>query len=353
MTCRCHTPIRLFASILCVCLFFAASSAWSADDLFRTVRDSNGNEVRLPAKIDKVAPTIGAFAQMTCILSQGEVSIAAGATNTISHRFKQVVPWYEKGNPNNYDASSIEDILASKAQVVYGPGARHSTEQQRQLEEAGVPFVLVDKLGTVADLCESYLLIGDILGGNAVERAKTFVAYYKGNMEMARTRTAAVKKRIRFISMNYAGNAYSTINRKDICHEYIDAAGGENVSADYHAASSASSLPVDIEQLIRWDPEVIMMGNQQGREAILADPSLIHISAIKAKRVYVCPFGIFRWSARSGEGAMLPLWLGKNLHPELFADIDMQTVVRDFFKQFYAYDITDKEIDDILEGRNR
>jgi iron complex transport system substrate-binding protein len=47
---------------------------------------------------------------------------------------------------------------------------------------------------------------------------------------------------------------------------------------------------------------------------------------------------------------MLPLWLGKAMYPDLFGDIDMKTVVRDFFNKYYNYDIDAAEIDKVLAG---
>jgi iron complex transport system substrate-binding protein len=64
----------------------------------------------------------------------------------------------------------------------------------------------------------------------------------------------------------------------------------------------------------------------------------------------VCPYGIYLWSVRSGEGAMLPLWLGTKLYPERFADVDMKEVVKYFFNHFYNYDIPASEIETVLAG---
>jgi iron complex transport system substrate-binding protein len=47
---------------------------------------------------------------------------------------------------------------------------------------------------------------------------------------------------------------------------------------------------------------------------------------------------------------MISLWLGTKMYPELFADVNMQKVVRDFFKNFYAYDISDADIEVVLAG---
>jgi iron complex transport system substrate-binding protein len=93
-----------------------------------------------------------------------------------------------------------------------------------------------------------------------------------------------------------------------------------------------------------------MSSNRSGRDAILKDPALQTVDAVKAGKVYVCPNGIYRWSVRSGEGGMIPLWLGTKMYPELFADVSMQKVVRDFFKNFYAYDISDADIEVVLAG---
>jgi hypothetical protein len=44
------------------------------------------------------------------------------------------------------------------------------------------------------------------------------------------------------------------------------------------------------------------------------------------------------------------LWLGTKMYPDLFADVEMKKVVRDFFKDFYGYTISDANIDVVLAG---
>ncbi|MDR3248825.1 MAG: hypothetical protein LBT39_08560, partial [Treponema sp.] len=73
-------------------------------------------------------------------------------------------------------------------------------------------------------------------------------------------------------------------------------------------------------------------------------------AAVRDRKVYVCPYGIYLWSVRSGEGAMLPLWLGTKIYPERFSDIDMKNVVQHFFNSFYNYDIPVAEIETVLAG---
>jgi iron complex transport system substrate-binding protein len=110
------------------------------------------------------------------------------------------------------------------------------------------------------------------------------------------------------------------------------------------------SAIADAETIVGWNPDHIIATNRQARDAIMADPALATVAAVRNAHVAVCPSGIFLWSVRSGEGAMMPLWLGTILHPELFADIDMRAVVRDFFRDFYRYEAPDEEIERILAG---
>jgi len=64
-----------------------------------------------------VAPSIGAFAQVTEMLARGK--IAAASTAQISEDFKAVFTDYAESNPDNRDSSSVEDLIAADVQVVY------------------------------------------------------------------------------------------------------------------------------------------------------------------------------------------------------------------------------------------
>jgi len=50
----------------------------------------------------------------------------------------------------------------------------------------------------------------------------------------------------------------------------------------------------------------------------------------------------------SSEGPFLMEYIAKKLHPELFTDLDMTKEVKDYYKRFYGYDLTDDEANRIL-----
>ena len=318
----------------------------------RIVKDSSGNDVIIPNEVTRAGPVIGAFAQMTEVVTSGGGKITAAATQNISAYFKQVFPDYVRSNPNNYNATSVEDLIASGTQVAYGPESIFSAEQRQQLAQAGVAFVAINNIANVKGMCESFQIIGNILGPKEAAKASEFVNYYQGNINLAKSKTASIpeSRKVKFLTLVYSAGAYSTINSRDISHEYIEAAGGNNAAKDYFGPAAGTALTVDAEQIVKWNPQVIVASNRPGVEAILKDPALQTVDAVKSRRVYACPNGIYRWNVRSGEGAMYPLWLGTIMYPDLFKDIDMNKVVRDFFKNFYSYDIPGKDIAVVLAG---
>jgi iron complex transport system substrate-binding protein len=322
-----------------------------AESAFRVVQDSDGKNVEIPRNVTRAGPVIGAFAQITQVVTAGGGKISAAATQNINAYFKKVFPDYVSSNSGNFNATSVEDLIASGTQVAYGPATIFSAEQKEQLQKAGVAFVAINNVADVAGLCQSFQIIGTILGEKESLRAAEFVSYYQGNLKTARDRSAGIaSEKVRFLSLFYSAASYATTNSRDISHEYIEAAGGNNVAKDYLGSTAGNSLTVDAEQIVKWDPQVIMLNSQAGVQAVLNDPALSSVSAIKNRKVYVCPYGIYLWSVRSGEGAMLPLWLGTKMYPERFADIDMKEVVKYFFNHFYNYDIPASEIETVLAG---
>ena len=316
----------------------------------RIVKGDNGVEVEIPYTITKAAPLIGAFAQMTEMLTAGGGKIAAAATNNISDYFKQVFPDYVLSNPNDYNSSSVEDLIAAGAQVCYGPTSIFSGDQLDQLAEADIAYVPIDNIRTVEGMSNAFLIIGEILGEDEYVRAQEFVSYYQGNINLCKERTADEADKVTFMSLFYSADAYTTINGGDICNEYAEAAGAVNVAKDYSPAAGSNSLTVDAEQIVAWNPRFIMTSNQAGKEAILADPALATVDAVKNGNVQVCPYGVYLWSVRSGEGSMLSLWLGTQMYPDLFSDVNMENVVKEFFNTWYNYDISDEEIQNTLSG---
>lgn len=97
---------------------------------------------------------------------------------------------------------------------------------------------------------------------------------------------------------------------------YINLAGGKNVAAEL-----GMFVEVGPEQIIAWDPEVILLNGFEAKltpQDVYDNPLFADLSAVKNRKVYKMPLGGYRWDPPNQESPLTWLWLSMVLHPERF-----------------------------------
>jgi iron complex transport system substrate-binding protein len=116
-----------------------------------------------------------------------------------------------------------------------------------------------------------------------------------------------------------------------------------------------------MEEVLKADPDYIIIGTQNAvgsqnadpiAEKIKSAPEWSTVKAVKEGRVYTNPVGTFLWARYSCEEALQVLWVAKLLHPDKFKDIDLTKQVRDFYKKFYDFDLSNADAERMLAGRD-
>ncbi|WP_269848860.1 ABC transporter substrate-binding protein [Methanosarcina horonobensis] len=79
--------------------------------------------------------------------------------------------------------------------------------------------------------------------------------------------------------------------------QVIDICGGINV-ADCPLTPGNGMTQVSIEQVIEWNPEVIITSNPQFYSTVYSDSLWVSVDAVKNKRVYLAPQNPFCWIDR-------------------------------------------------------
>lgn len=316
----------------------------AAKEGMRTITNIDNTTVEIPAEVTGVAPTIGAFGHITAMLG-GSDRIVASIKN-FSSLFRSVWP---DTNPEGYETGNIEDIIASGAQVTYGPN--YTDEQREQLETAGIVVLQVDAFSNADEMKAIVRLIGDILGEDAPERAEAFCEYYDQNIAYVKEKTADLTddEKVKVLNLRYSGDSYTTVKGTDISAFYAESAGGIFVSGDFEGAAGGD-MTVNAEQIIEWEPDVIFTMGREAKERIMSDAALSSVPAVANDKVFVEPSGTYPWSVRSAEGALMPLFLAKIMYPELFADLVVEDETRDFYQEMYSYTLTDEELETIMAG---
>ncbi|MNV93497.1 hypothetical protein D3C71_1881970 [compost metagenome] len=63
------------------------------------------------------------------------------------------------------------------------------------------------------------------------------------------------------------------------------------------------------------------------------------------------PSGAFYWDMGL-QKILLVMEMAKILHPDAFADLDMNAELREFYSKFYHYELTEEQADKILNREN-
>ena len=83
---------------------------------------------------------------------------------------------------------------------------------------------------------------------------------------------------------------------------YINLARGQNVASDM-----GMFVEVGVEQIIAWDPEVILLNGFEAKLSphdVYNNELLADVSAVKNRRVYKMPLGGYRWDPPNQESPL-------------------------------------------------
>ena len=132
---------------------------------------------------------------------------------------------------------------------------------------------------------------------------------------------------------------FSTATGQMLQHEIFLRAGVDNVSAGL----TGYFQTISPEQLIRWNPEIIVLSRhmKSGAAAPLAGPAVKRIRAVASGRVYRCPSTLSPWDFPSPLSVLASLWLAKTLYPERFVDLNIQDTADAFHRTLFGRTLTE------------
>ncbi|HEY3893805.1 MAG TPA: ABC transporter substrate-binding protein [Pseudonocardiaceae bacterium] len=142
----------------------------------------------------------------------------------------------------------------------------------------------------------------------------------------------------------------------NIIDAWINAAGGRNA-----AQIPGRTRPVSIEQVQKWNPDVIIVASSafvandtgtQTLDKLTADPIWSRLAAVRNHHAYINPTGGWHWDRYGIEGALQIQWAAKTLHPELFPNLNMVAQTRSFYSQFLHYQLSDEQANRMLAAQN-
>ena len=311
----------------------------------RTVTDMSGVEVEIPSVVTKYADAWYAHNEVIIMLDQAE-GLVATSMNPNSYAWAYLVqPNMENALSTFGEDFNLEELVALEPDVVF---ASNSNEDLReQLAAVGIPLVNV-MFTNYDEMKQSITLTGEILGGDAVQTAADYVAYLDDVLAQLEELVSGLSEEEK-PSVLHGSSVYelNIDGANTIIDAWITAAGGVNAASEVES----NMQTVTLEQVLVWDPDVIITGTADEVETILNDPEWAGLTAVQSGQVYANPKGVFSWDRYGVEEALQLQWAANLLHPDLF-NIDIRTQVKDFYETFLNYTLTDDQVERILNAQD-
>ena len=331
--------IRVALSLL---MFISANSIGQS-----TLTDASGREIRPPAKVERVYAA-GPPASLLVFAIAPEKLV--GWTRAMRDNEAPFFPDRYARLPElgrltgRGNTANVEVVLNAKADLIVDVGSTGATlaslASQVQ-EQTRIPYGLFD--GRIESTPGTLRALGRLMGNE--REAERLAAWYENELEEARRRVAGVKEH----PLVYYGRSTSglqTGGKGSINVEVLEVLGARNAGAEVRPGL----VTVSFEQVLLWNPEVILTTDPNYWKSVWSDPRWRAVKAVEDKRVYLSPHLPFGWfDFPPGANRLLGVWwTGKLLYPQAFGEVDLRAKTAEFHRLFYHREPTAAQLDALL-----
>lgn len=316
----------------------------------RSVTDSAGRRVGVPAQVQRIFPAGPPAAIWLYTLAPDALLGWPRANHAPELEF--LLPGIgnrpELGRlTGRGNTANLEQVLALKPDLIIDAGSTRQTFvelAERVQSQTGIPYALID--GRLEATAQGYTLLGELTG--RTERAATLARYASDTLRTVRERVALAPAQPR-VYYARGPEGLQTGLGGSINVEIFEAMGIRHVGAGLRGGL----VTVPMEQVLTWDPEVIVTIDQDFARTVQANPLWRGVSAVRSGRVHLSPKLPFGWVDFPPGVNRLPglWWLGSKVFPALFPE-DLATITRDFYRLFYQVDLSPAQVARVLAGRD-
>jgi iron complex transport system substrate-binding protein len=316
-----------------------------------SVTDGAGRAVSVPARVERVFPAGPPAAIMLYTLAP-ELLLGWPRANRPEEReflLPDIGSRPEVGRiTGRGNTANLEVVLTLKPDLILDVGSVSPTYvslADRVQQQTGIPYALLD--GRFDGIAQAYRTLGALIG-----RREQGEAFARVAEEMMRT----ITQRVGAISLERRPRVYYARGPRGLETGLGGSINVETIEllAQNVAAQTRGGLAnVSIEQVLLWNPDVIITIDQDFAANVRNDPAWAPVKAVRDGRVHLSPKLPFGWvDFPPCVNRLIGLrWLAKILYPDLFPE-DLRALTRDFYARFYHVTPSDAQIDRVLAGRD-
>ena len=339
---------KIIALLLILSLLFAGCSHLPGYEKEKTVpfTDSLGRTVNVPERITKIAIS-GPLSQVYILPLAGDLLV--GVSNAFAENAQKYLPeeilnkteiGQLYGGKREMD---LEALLAADPDVVIDIGQSKGsmvTDFDDLTQQTGIPFIHID--ADIASAAEAYRTLGKLLGRE--EKAEALAAWCENTYDnileiMEKVDADNARKTLLYC----LGDTGTNVIAEGSFHAQIVNLMSQNAAVIDEVVSSGDGNQVDLEQILRWDPQVIVFAYGSCYDTVGADPQWQGVSAISGDTYYEAPYGPYGWlsSPPAVQSYLGMLWLGAVLYPD-YVTYDLQKEITGYYELFYGCALTEE-----------
>lgn len=329
----------------------------------RTITDHAGNNVEVPEKIERIVidqiPILSTYMAYNHGKAPYIVGYAGSLKQVISNTVLKDIAPELLDSQNTVQAQSdinIEEILKLKPDVIFYNAS--NKEHYETLSKTGIPCVGFATVGTngPADPIDRYTqwlkLLEDVFG----ESGKTddFIKAGQDIVKDVEERIAKIddsKKPTGMILWKYTQGVPMVAGEGVFGDFWLKRIGVKNL-----AAETKGFAKVSVEQVYQWNPDILYLDGPglldiTTKDVLENSVEGIDFSNMKAamdKKVYNTKLGMWNWFTPNPDGPLVLAWLAKTTYPDEFKDYDLKKMIKDYYKTWYGYELTDEQIEDMF-----
>ncbi len=321
---------------------------------FRTITDMKGRSFVVADPIQRIALLGGPTGQVAFMLEVQDKLCAVTNTLKMSKLVREMYPKIRllPGPRTTSGSINIEELIQSNPDIVIAG----DPDGRIVLDKTRIPVAfLEDSMGDgIVDMKREIRFYGYVF--NTPDRAERYVAFLERIITMVTERTkdipAAQRKRV---FQGYSPSHLVTLGGDTFMQERIELAGCMNTAESVVTIGKRSGLhaglgEISMEQVLEWNPEILVINNGKPDD-LIKHPQWRHVKAVQNNQIYAQPAGVFIFNRPTMESAVIfPLWLASIAYPDRFEDISLPSLVKEFYKQIFGFDLNDQQANDILTG---
>ena len=310
------------------------------------VADATGREIRPPAKVERVyaaGPPAGllVFAIAPDKLTGWTRAMRPNEAGFFDRRYAELPELGRLTGRGN--TANVEVVLKAKTDLIVDvgfSGEPYASLAMQVQEQTKIPYALFD--GRIESTPAVVRSLGKLMGNEA--EAESLAAWYGDQLKEIKQRVAKASSHP-LVYYGRGGSGLQTGGKGSINVEILDFLGARNAAAE----ARAGLVTVSLEQVLLWNPQVILTTDPNYWASVWHDPRWRAVKAVESRRVYLAPHLPFGWfDFPPGANRLLGLWwAGKLLYPHEF-DVDLRAKVSEFHRRFYHHAPTAAQIDAML-----